>query len=491
MEFIQPIPFDEAVQKLGEKSIIGSQLTSAEWQDVPVELRDRAFFSSQVESIQVLQRARDAINDFLSGNKITSDNGETLLATGSRAAFVDQMQTFLTANGFERSTGGVRDITSERRLGLIFDTQTRQAHDFGYWKQGQDPAVLKEFPAQRFIRVIDVKEPRQNHAIYQDQVFLKNDPIWARVINADFGVPWGPWGWGCGHDVEDVDQNEARKLGVLKPGQTVQPMDYKFNRGLQASTKRLDPDLIEKLKQAFGKQVIFEGDTVRWAAGGPPQVELPAAPVPVVAAANQSPVSDALQIRVAGKLRDQVKAAIETIDQVHDDGVLPVIPIRSTKASYLGCLQPVLSGNGITAGNIAVRASGTWPALTTVHEIGHFLDLDAIGAKGDFSTKRGDPDMKRVLEAAERTAAVQGLRAKLAESRGFEQIRAYKYFLTPWEIWARAYAQFIAERSGSEMLQKQLAACRDDLKFRQWETDDFKPVAEAIEVLFKKLGWMP
>ena len=192
MQFVKPMPFMEAVDKLGDQTPVGAALSSSEWSDVPVALRDNAFFSSNVESIRFLQRAQDSLGDFIASNVKTLDDGQTLLATGGRAAFVDQMQKFLQGEGVERSDGGLTDITGGRRLGLIFDTKVQQAGDYGYWRQGMDPDVLDAFPASRFIRVKDVKEPRQSHEQNQDQVYLKTDPIWALVINADFGVPWGP-----------------------------------------------------------------------------------------------------------------------------------------------------------------------------------------------------------------------------------------------------------------------------------------------------------
>ena len=262
MQLVKPLPFAEAVDKLGAKSLIGSALSSAEWRDVPVALRERAFFSSQVESVRFLQRGRDSINDFL---KSSRDPGAgDALKTGSRADFVKEMQDFLAREGVQRDTGGLTDITSERRLGLIFDTQVRQANDYGYWREGQDPDVLDAFPAQRFIRVLDVKEPRTDHTQYEDQVFLKNDPIWT-IINDDFGVPWGPWGWGCGHDVEDVSRDEAEAMGLLSAGQEVTPDTRSFNENLEASTKGLDPDLLEKLKADFGDQIEITGETIKWA----------------------------------------------------------------------------------------------------------------------------------------------------------------------------------------------------------------------------------
>lgn len=264
MQFVKPIPFEEAIDKLGRRSLIGSKFTSSEWADVPVALREQAFFSSRVESVRVLQRARDGINDFISANREDLGNGVSALKVGSRQQFVDQMQRFLAAEGIERGSGGLTDITSERRLGLVFDVQTQQNQDFGYWKQGMDGDVLNAFPAQAFIRVKDVKEPRNDHAQYEDKVFLKTDPIWAKVINKTFGVPWGPFGFGCGHDVEDRDREEAESLGMLQPGQKLEPDRRNFAENMQASARGLDPDLRAKLQNEFGERLTIDGDVLKW-----------------------------------------------------------------------------------------------------------------------------------------------------------------------------------------------------------------------------------
>jgi hypothetical protein len=265
MQFVAPIPLREALDKLGDKTLVASRLDTEEWRrTVPLALRDRAYFSSQVESLRVLQRGRDSVLDFLAGNRETLDNGAVALKTGSRADFVKQMQAFLEGEGIERTTGGLTDIASERRLGLIFDTQVRQAQDFGHWKQGQDPDVLDAFPAQRFIRVQDVSEARDAHTRFEGEVRLKSDTGFWSAINEDFGVPWGPWGWGCGHDVEDVDRGEAEALGLLEPGQAVQPVARDFNDGLQASLRGLDADMVERLRENFGDQVLTEEGSIRW-----------------------------------------------------------------------------------------------------------------------------------------------------------------------------------------------------------------------------------
>jgi hypothetical protein len=59
MQFVKPMPFAEALDKIGSKTPIGSAMLSSEWSDVPVALRERAFFSSQVENIRFPAAGRD------------------------------------------------------------------------------------------------------------------------------------------------------------------------------------------------------------------------------------------------------------------------------------------------------------------------------------------------------------------------------------------------------------------------------------------------
>ncbi len=315
MQLVQPQPFDEAVAKLGARSVVGSTLNSAEWRDVPVALRETAFFSSQVQNVRFLERVKAELTDYLAGAR---DPATSALKTGSRAEFVSRLQRFALAEGMgplrPQDKGGLKDITSEKRLALIFDVPTKAARDYGNWKQGMDPAVLDEFPAQRFIRVHRVKRPRPYHQAALGEVRLKTDTGYWVGLNRDFGVPWGPWGFGSGCDVEDVDRDEAESLGLVKAGQRLQPVDKRFTDSLAASLQGVDPALRAKLKAAFGDRILIEGDTVRWAAQSEtprpvaPQEPEPA-PVPVPAAAAPASVDEALQR--AGLVEGQPATAIQ------------------------------------------------------------------------------------------------------------------------------------------------------------------------------------
>lgn len=275
MKFVKPTLFQDAITKLGRRQVIVSGLDSEAWSRVPVALRERAFFSSRIENARFLQRSKDLLTDWLAGAResITLPDGTatTALKTGSRAQFIEQARQFALSEGMgpidPRDKGGLKDITSAKRLGLIFDTQTRAAHDFGNWLQGQDPDLLAEFPASRFIREREVTEPRDTHWMHENEVRLKTDLAFWTALNRDFGVPWGPWGWGCGHAVEDVDRSEAERLGLLAPGQAVIPAIQDFNTRLQASASNLDQETLDWLEDSFGDQVKIDraAGTIRWA----------------------------------------------------------------------------------------------------------------------------------------------------------------------------------------------------------------------------------
>jgi hypothetical protein len=265
MQFVRPVLFTEAIKKLGAKSPIGALLSSEQWSAVPVALRERAFFSANIESARFLQDMHTDLRDFLEANR---DPDTGALKVGSRAKFIENMRRQAIALGLgpldPEDAGTIKDPRSERRLGLIFNVNTKAAHSFGDRKQGMDSDVLNEFPGQRFIRVIDVKEPRTSHEMFEGRVFLKTDTeTWLR-INQDFGVPWGPWGWGCGHDVEDVDRDETDSLGLTKPGQRIEGAHEDFNENLKASTRNLDNSMLDFLKGQFGKQVEFVDGEAHW-----------------------------------------------------------------------------------------------------------------------------------------------------------------------------------------------------------------------------------
>jgi hypothetical protein len=301
MQFITPIKFEDAIKKLGAKSPIGAKLSSREWSAVPVALRERAIWSATIESVRFAQDLKTNLNDFLEANR---DPGTGALKVGSRAKFIEMMRRKAIAEGLgpidPKDAGTIKDIRSERRLGLIFDINTKAAKAFGDRKQGLDPDVLNEFPGQRFIRVIDVAQERTAHQPYEGQVFLKTDIKMFLRINTTFGVPWGPYGFGCGHDTEDVDRDETDAIGLTRPGEIIRGAgDEDFNQHLKASVRNLDPELIRFLREKFGTQIKIENGVAEWRLPGegpvaptitpPPSPPVTPPPSPAITPPSENP----------------------------------------------------------------------------------------------------------------------------------------------------------------------------------------------------------
>ena len=172
----------------------------------------------------------------------------------------------------EGDTGDITDITSRRRLELIYDFQTQDAGEFGRWKIGQDPELLDAFPAQEFLRIESRRMPREDWpARWQEaggrffdgrMIALKNDPVWTKLSR--FGRPWPPFDFGSGMGLEDIDRDQAEALGVIAPDQQPLAQDADFNKNLNADVSSLGEDLAGKLSQWFGDRVKIEGDTAEW-----------------------------------------------------------------------------------------------------------------------------------------------------------------------------------------------------------------------------------
>lgn len=354
MQFITPILWDNGVDAIGDRTPIGSLLNSEEWSDVPVALRERAFFSSQIESIRFLQRSRDFLTNFEANSIETLPNGQTALAAGSRQQFVKDLGDFAVSEGMgpldPADAGTIKDITSEGRLSLIFDVMTQSANDYSYWKQGMNPDVLDEFPAQRFVREAEVKQPRTVHQMNEGVVMLKSDLDFWLAMNdpsfGGFGVPWGPWGFGSEMGVEDVDRDTSEQLGLLKPGEKVQPVEKDFNDRLEASTKNLDPDMVAKLKDSFGDQVQFDDGTVKWRST-PPE-EKPAEPA---APAAPDPASTLVGILSGLGLDDATTATASDMTDLREQ-LKESNPADATRMiKYIKGAQPsgLLSSDSIQA----------------------------------------------------------------------------------------------------------------------------------------------
>jgi len=280
---LQFAPLADVLARLSAKTPIGSLLKTADWQGVPgdplrpgvpAQLRETAQFSAGVESARVLQAIQDRIKRELSFE--TEDLGDGESIGFSRSRFIDKIRHIAREEGLTPTDpdiqGTMQDITSIPRLGMIHDIQTSRAEGFARWKADQDEGALQAYPAWEFTRVEARKEERPDWPerwqaaggeFYEGRMIaLKDSPVWEKL--SIFGTPWPPFDFGSGMGLEEVDYDEAVRLGVLASGEQVTPGGQAFTDRLEASTAGLSEEFQDKLRVFFGDQVEFTDGKAKW-----------------------------------------------------------------------------------------------------------------------------------------------------------------------------------------------------------------------------------
>lgn len=207
------------------------------------------------------------------------------------------------------------------------------------------------------------------------------------------------------------------------------------------------------------------------------------------------PVSRALDIR-PGVANDELREAVAAINRVHGDGALPTIPLSLTEAivdSWSRRADALFiyeeGGEGhVNPKSIVVRSGAPNRGFLVLHEIGHLLDAYGLPGTGFASTSWGG------MQAWRRAVGNSGVYAALINLRGADPRRALP-LLSFEELWARAYAQFVAVRSNDATLVASLEALRRRQPGavyypRQWDDDDFVGIERAIEDVFRGAGWI-
>lgn len=258
MLFATPQPFRQALDAVAVRTKLPTALTSAEMQRrVEAEVRERALFSARVTQAEILDGLEAAVRAVL--------EGEMTLSGAAR-----ELQRLIRSLGYEPEAGargGLTDLGSDPRVNLMVEQNVASAAGYGRWAQGQDEAILDEWPAEEFLRLFPRKVPRTdwperfNGAGGEERegrmVALKNSGVWPRLSR--FGVPYPPFDFNSGMGLRDVTRDEAERLGLLTPQEHVQPQDRGFNDDLQYSPEIRAGALRQALLEAGGLRFDEQG----------------------------------------------------------------------------------------------------------------------------------------------------------------------------------------------------------------------------------------
>ena len=223
---------------------------------------------------------------------------------------------------------------------------------------------------------------------------------------------------------------------------------------------------------------------------------------------SAAPVSAAFDVQIESNSVMRAHARImQAIDKVHGDGALPRIPIMSNdRQDYTGFLNVTKSGQPT---RMEIRKLGPHVHDTIAHETGHFLDYAGIPrTRPTFEEERNwraEELFKDFFKAVDASESIKTLKLRATQNTiktvkgsvvsdySLDQ-KHIQYLLQENEIWARAYSQWIAYRSGQEDLlaDHEYIQSREghDIYPSQWKEADFQAIGKAMDAIFSKLGWL-
>ena len=193
------------------------------------------------------------------------------------------------------------------------------------------------------------------------------------------------------------------------------------------------------------------------------------------------PVSDAFNFPDEPEYAP-IRRALAAIDAAHDDGDLPPLPIEVARDLKKGN-DGEYWGDDTHAFKIRIAALSKIKEFSLACEVGHFLDHQALAPGQGYATLDPQGPMLDVLLSIQLSKSAQGIQSYAHDAK------AYDYLNDETEWWSRAYAQWVALRSGSAILKKQADYVIEN-EVGYWEWDDFKPISEAIDLLFRQKGWL-
>lgn len=204
-------------------------------------------------------------------------------------------------------------------------------------------------------------------------------------------------------------------------------------------------------------------------------------------------VADVVEIRPGNSdaARKSVAVGVRAIDKVHGVTGMGLVGVDGN-VRYKGLEAPGVYRPEDRAIGMNQRAEdASW---VFIHEFGHAIDYQALTEFKWGLARDSDSVVNAWAEAASGSRKFVELEKAFEQAEyGSYEYNHLKYLLSPVELWARAYTQYIALKSGDPDLARSFeAAAKADTTFNawRWDDDDFAPIAAAFDRLFESRRWL-
>ncbi len=273
----------QAMRLAINRDLLPTELGSAELQEMTLSMKERVFFSARTSNLWYLDRLKALVERYVKGEG--RDNDLAQLRIEARRLLAQAGYTPEAgfpgdeALGIPPATAGsLRDLSSEKRLNLIYDTQAQLMRGLGLKLRGATRA--DRYPAWELVRVAKFNSENQREwlkrwAIAKDNVesqgtlnlepetlnssrmiALKSSPIWLALgssalfpdaVNADHP----PFAFNSGMGWREVPIEEAEEFGlssIQSPASSIQPAPVPV-----PALKTTDPAKLERNRKLKAK----------------------------------------------------------------------------------------------------------------------------------------------------------------------------------------------------------------------------------------------
>ncbi len=474
------MPTDTIIPKEALNYLSSKQLHPAfSYEDVWLDEHAGNFTVAKAMQLDVLQDLKDAVEAAISDGQTLDHFRKDLTPTLMKKGWWGKKTMVDPADGKEKSVW----LGSDRRLKTIYDVNTRQAYNAGRWERGQRSAVHTHI----MYLVGPSTHHRKEHLSWNGLVLPKDHPFW------NTHTPMNGWGCKCffryitrqkleqlrrdgmPDNTNIINGRSSGSVSIKENAPEVQYRQYINKRSgtVYTAPMGIDPGFEWNPGSSRGSALFasLQGKIKDL------QQSFPAAPkgVPVSAAFTS----------ISPTYKSHVNTALEAINQVHGDGKLPKIPIQASRSKrFYGAFEYERYSRQASAIKLA---SKDHPELTTIHEIGHFLDNNGLPGKG-FCSELNLSEIVPLMKTIDQSNEIRALKALPTN-------RSIQYLLNPAERFARAYAQYIAFKTQNPLLINQLDKIRLNSvslgdKLRQWDDAHFMSIAAEFDILFQKMGWL-
>ena len=467
-------PNREAVDYLRQKGL----RAGFSYRDIWAEEHSFDFTVAKAMDIDLLSDIRDSILR-------AKETGQT------QESWLREMEEVLSKRGWwgrqeveDPVTGKkvVAQLGSARRLQTIWLVNMRQAAQAGRWERGSasagHPYVL--------YRVGPSRVHREQHLAWDGLLLRSDDPFWAKANPSN--------GYGCRCYTRFVSERQAQRYrdrgipapipaGQQRPSGTtrvrtrapkLQPMTWYDPRVQQ--TRRgivgIDPGFEHNPGTGREEQLAdkFRRSDADFAKDVKP-------------AEGTQDLEHGLRIEMQAEGRRRVARALAAADQVHGIPLQPAqIPVRPITGALGRAVKPKTRAPDV----IELGADSWRPELMALHELGHWMD--SLLGDGPYASTSDEPTeaMAALLRACKASAAWADSAGMPAEER--------QIWRREQELFARAYSQYVAWRSGSIRLRRQVDRALHSPVLRrrllQWDYDDWWPIAISMDRLLSTAGWL-